>query len=115
MRRWADRPRQPFEEAADKPFTDLRIVFARSEAARLLVRDLTPSTKPYVFPNRLDPCDSRRVAARAWSATAFKRDYKRAKVSPRHRQDVDRLVSGVVDLLVADQDLPCASAGVTDC
>jgi mRNA interferase YafQ len=39
-------------------------------------------------------------------STAFKRDYKRAKASPRHRQDVDRLVSGVVDLLVADQDLP---------
>ena len=39
-------------------------------------------------------------------AAAFKRDYKRAKASPRHRQDVDRLVSGVVDLLVAAQDLP---------
>jgi mRNA interferase YafQ len=39
-------------------------------------------------------------------AAAFKGDYKRAKASPRHRQDVDRLVSGVVDLLVADQDFP---------
>jgi mRNA interferase YafQ len=39
-------------------------------------------------------------------AAAFKRDYKRAKASPRHRQDVDRLVTGVVALLVADQDLP---------
>jgi len=39
-------------------------------------------------------------------AAAFKRDYKRAKASPRHRQDVDRLVSGVVHLLVAAQDLP---------
>jgi mRNA interferase YafQ len=39
-------------------------------------------------------------------AGAFKRDYKRAKTSPRHRQDVDALVSGVVALLVADQDIP---------
>jgi mRNA interferase YafQ len=39
-------------------------------------------------------------------AAAFKRDYKRAKASPRHRQDVDRLVSGVIAFLVTDQDLP---------
>jgi len=39
-------------------------------------------------------------------AAAFKRDYKRANASPRHRQDVDRLVSGVIAFLVTDQDLP---------
>ncbi|HSQ07716.1 MAG TPA: type II toxin-antitoxin system YafQ family toxin [Chromatiaceae bacterium] len=39
-------------------------------------------------------------------AAAFKRDYKRVKASPRHRQNVDRLVSRVVALLVADHDLP---------
>jgi mRNA interferase YafQ len=39
-------------------------------------------------------------------AGAFKRDYKRIKASPRHRQDLDALVSGVVTLLVAGQDLP---------
>lgn len=39
-------------------------------------------------------------------ATAFKRDYKRAKASPRHRKDVDALVSAAVALLVADLDLP---------
>jgi len=38
-------------------------------------------------------------------AAAFKRDYKRAKASPRHRQDVDRIVADVVALLVADQDV----------
>ena len=39
-------------------------------------------------------------------AAAFKRDYKRAKASPRHRRDVDALMLGVVALLVADEDLP---------
>ena len=37
---------------------------------------------------------------------AFRRDYKRAKASPRHREQVDRLVAGVVTLLAADRDLP---------
>ena len=39
-------------------------------------------------------------------STAFKRDYKRAKATPRHGKDVDSLVSTVVALLVSDQVLP---------
>lgn len=39
-------------------------------------------------------------------ASAFKRDYRRIKVSPRHRKDLDSLVSAVVALLITDQDLP---------
>ena len=39
-------------------------------------------------------------------ATAFKRDYKRVKASPRHKKDLDSLVSAVVALLIAEQDLP---------
>ena len=37
---------------------------------------------------------------------AFKRDYKRAKATPRHHKDVDSLVSTVVELLLSDQVLP---------
>jgi mRNA interferase YafQ len=39
-------------------------------------------------------------------ASAFKRDYRRVKASPRHRKDLDSLVSAVVALLIADRDLP---------
>jgi mRNA interferase YafQ len=39
-------------------------------------------------------------------SSAFKRDYKRAKATPRHRNDVDSLVSTVVTLLLSDQALP---------
>src|ERR1035438_503726 len=39
-------------------------------------------------------------------SSAFKRDYKRAKATPRHRKDVDSLVSTVVALLLSDQVLP---------
>ncbi len=39
-------------------------------------------------------------------STAFKRDFKRAKATRRHGQDVDSLVSTVVALLVSDQVLP---------
>ncbi len=39
-------------------------------------------------------------------SSAFKRDYKRAKATPRHSKDVDSLVSTVVALLVSDQVLP---------
>jgi mRNA interferase YafQ len=39
-------------------------------------------------------------------SSAFKRDYKRAKATPRHSQDVDSLVSTVVALLLSDQVLP---------
>ena len=40
-------------------------------------------------------------------AGAFRRDYKRVKAWPRHRQDVARLAGGVVALVAADRDLPC--------
>jgi mRNA interferase YafQ len=39
-------------------------------------------------------------------SSAFKRDYKRAKATPRHSQDVDSLVSTVVALLLSDRVLP---------
>ena len=39
-------------------------------------------------------------------ASAFKRDYKRVKATPRHGKDVDSLVSSVVGLLLVDQVLP---------
>ena len=39
-------------------------------------------------------------------SSAFKRDYKRAKATPRHRKDLDSLVSTVVALLLSDQALP---------
>jgi mRNA interferase YafQ len=39
-------------------------------------------------------------------SSAFKRDYKRAKATPRHGKDVDALVSTVVGLLLSDRVLP---------
>jgi mRNA interferase YafQ len=39
-------------------------------------------------------------------SSAFKRDYKRAKATPRHGKDVDSLVSAVVTLLLSDKSLP---------
>ncbi len=39
-------------------------------------------------------------------SSAFKRDFKRAKAAPRHRKDLDSLVSTVVARLVSDQVLP---------
>jgi mRNA interferase YafQ len=39
-------------------------------------------------------------------SSAFKRDYKRAKATPRHGKDVDSMVSAVVTLLVCDEVLP---------
>jgi mRNA interferase YafQ len=39
-------------------------------------------------------------------SSAFKRDYKRAKATPRHSKDVDSLVSTVVAMLLSDQVLP---------
>ena len=39
-------------------------------------------------------------------SSAFKRDYKRAKATPRHGKDVDLLVSTVVAMLLSDQALP---------
>ena len=57
-------------------------------------------------------------------SSAFKRDYKRVKATPRHGKDVDSLVSAVVALLLADQALPANNrdhaligdwAGYRDC
>ena len=39
-------------------------------------------------------------------SSAFKRDYKRVKATPRHSNDIDSLVSTVVTLLLLDQALP---------
>ena len=39
-------------------------------------------------------------------SSAFKRDYKRAKATPRHGNDLDSRVSTVVALLLSDQVLP---------
>lgn len=39
-------------------------------------------------------------------SSAFKRDYKRVKATPRHSKDIDSLVSTVVTLLILDQALP---------
>jgi mRNA interferase YafQ len=39
-------------------------------------------------------------------SSVFKRDYKRAKATPRHSTDVDSLLSTVVALLLSDQVLP---------
>jgi mRNA interferase YafQ len=39
-------------------------------------------------------------------SSAFKRDFKRAKAAPRHRNALDSLVSTVVAGLVSDQVLP---------
>ena len=37
---------------------------------------------------------------------AFKRDYKRAKASPRHRKDLDSLLSTILSLLLDNQIVP---------
>jgi mRNA interferase YafQ len=39
-------------------------------------------------------------------ASAFKRDYKRVKATPRHGKDVDSLMAGIVAALLDDQALP---------
>lgn len=39
-------------------------------------------------------------------SSAFKRDYKRAKATPRHSKNVNSLLSTVLDLLLSDQALP---------
>ena len=41
-------------------------------------------------------------------ASGFKKDYKRAKANPRHRQDVDGLLGAILGLLVDDTPLPDA-------
>ncbi len=39
-------------------------------------------------------------------SSAFKRDYKRVKTTPRHSKDIDLLVSTIVALLLIDLALP---------
>ena len=39
-------------------------------------------------------------------STAFKRDYKRVKSTPRHAKDLDLLLAAVLTLLLDDQTLP---------
>jgi mRNA interferase YafQ len=39
-------------------------------------------------------------------STAFRRDYRRAKATPRHREDLERLVTAVVTMLLSDEVLP---------
>ncbi len=39
-------------------------------------------------------------------ATAFKRDFKRVKATPRHSKDIDALLSAIVEHLLIDQPLP---------
>ena len=39
-------------------------------------------------------------------SSAFKRDYRRAKATPRYRDDLDALLSPVLELLMDDQNLP---------
>lgn len=39
-------------------------------------------------------------------STAFKRDYKRVKATPRYGKNLDSLLSGVLTYLVADKVLP---------
>ena len=39
-------------------------------------------------------------------STAFKRDYKRIKATPRYRKDLDSLFSDVLKFLLADKALP---------
>ena len=39
-------------------------------------------------------------------STAFKRDYKRIKATPRYRKDLDSLLSDILMFLLADKALP---------
>lgn len=39
-------------------------------------------------------------------STAFKRDYKRIKAAPRHKDELDVLLEGVLKVLLADNLLP---------
>lgn len=38
--------------------------------------------------------------------SAFKRDYKRVKATPRHSKDIDQLLSTIVEKLLVDLPLP---------
>ena len=38
--------------------------------------------------------------------SAFKRDFKRIKATPRHSKDIDQLLSAIVEKLLVDEKLP---------
>lgn len=38
--------------------------------------------------------------------SAFKRDFKRVKATPRHSKDIDQLLSAIVEKLLVDEKLP---------
>jgi mRNA interferase YafQ len=42
-------------------------------------------------------------------SSAFRRDYKRAKATPRHVRDLDSLLSAILSALLSDRPLPAAS------
>jgi mRNA interferase YafQ len=42
-------------------------------------------------------------------SSVFRRDYKRAKAAPRHRKDLDSLLSNVVETLLFDRALPAGN------
>jgi mRNA interferase YafQ len=39
-------------------------------------------------------------------SSVFRRDYKRAKATPRHAKDLDSLLSAILTLLLSDRPLP---------
>ena len=39
-------------------------------------------------------------------ASAFKKDFKRVKASPRHARDIDVMIATIVAMLVVDRPLP---------
>lgn len=39
-------------------------------------------------------------------ASAFKRDFRRVKATPRHSKDIDQLLSTIVEKLLVDEKLP---------
>jgi mRNA interferase YafQ len=41
-------------------------------------------------------------------SSAFKRDFKRVYAAPRHRKNIEKLLSDVISHLVADDELPKA-------
>jgi mRNA interferase YafQ len=42
-------------------------------------------------------------------SSAFKRDYKRAKVTPRHSKNLDNLLTDVIEALLSDEVLPASN------
>jgi mRNA interferase YafQ len=42
-------------------------------------------------------------------SSVFKRDYKRAIATPRHRRDLDSQLSNVVEMLLFDRALPASN------